>query len=248
MIIFLYLNMKTNQIMNSSDRELFGVQIKQETKTGFLNLSDLQDAYAFGKNQNGWAEKRIDHILNYSDNIERVYYILKEAKIFDVRKDTFIENVAKNGIIKALKEYNVYKTTGARHTKTTWCNPYIWVLLALELHPELYGKTVVWLTDKLIINRIEAGNFYKELTKAIGRFSNIDYVKLATALNYVVFGRHETGIRNTANQTQLKEMETLENQLSFAINMGYIKSFPSLIDELRKMYDIKLAKQKAYLS
>ena len=34
--------MKTNIIMKSnSDRELFGIVIRQETKTGFLNLSDF---------------------------------------------------------------------------------------------------------------------------------------------------------------------------------------------------------------
>ena len=38
--------MKTNIIMKSeNDRNLFGHIIKQETKTGFLNLSDLQDIF-----------------------------------------------------------------------------------------------------------------------------------------------------------------------------------------------------------
>jgi hypothetical protein len=49
--------MKTNIIMNSPDRELFGIKIRQETKTNFLNLSDLQEAYTRARIQNGWSDK-----------------------------------------------------------------------------------------------------------------------------------------------------------------------------------------------
>ncbi len=231
--------MKTNVTMVSTDRDLFGVKIRQQTKNGFLNLSDLNDAYHNAISLHGWSERRIDHIISSRENIERIYYLLEKQEIINVSFHTFIEMVENDGINKVLKQLGVYKTTGARHTKTTWANPYIWVLVSMELNPMLYAQTVMWLTDKLIINRIEAGNFYKELTKAIGRFSNVDYVQLAKGLNFVVFGRHETGIRNTATQNQLKEMETLEGRLAFAINMGYIKTFESLIDELRKIYNQK---------
>jgi hypothetical protein len=37
--------MESNIIMNSKDRDLFGIVIKQETKTGFLSVSELQKAY-----------------------------------------------------------------------------------------------------------------------------------------------------------------------------------------------------------
>ena len=36
-----------------------------------------------------------------------------------------MEMVDEKGIIKVLKEFGVYKTTGARATKTIYCNPYI---------------------------------------------------------------------------------------------------------------------------
>ena len=46
--------MKTNIVMKSEkDRELFGVVIKQETKTGFMSLTDLQEAYTHGRVLNG---------------------------------------------------------------------------------------------------------------------------------------------------------------------------------------------------
>ena len=43
--IIIQMIMQTNVIMISEDRKLFGIKIRQETKTGFLNLSDLMQAY-----------------------------------------------------------------------------------------------------------------------------------------------------------------------------------------------------------
>lgn len=43
-------------ILNSPDRELFGV-----SKTQMLNLSDLQEAYTIARVQNGWSDKDISN-------------------------------------------------------------------------------------------------------------------------------------------------------------------------------------------
>lgn len=231
--------MKTNIVLKSSSRDLFGITIRQETKTGFLNLSDLQESFTRKRISEGWDEKRIDHILNYKDNHERIYYLLKEQGVIIPTVTGFIEEVDSQGIAKTLKKYGFYKTTGARNTKTTWCNPYIFTLIALELHPEFYAKVVVWITDQLIINRIEAGNFYKELSASISRFKDVDYIKIAKALNYIAFGRHEAGIRNSGTKEQLNELYELEKQMSFAINMGYVKTQDQLVDDLRVIYKNK---------
>ena len=238
--------MKTNVVLKSEDRELFGIAIRQQTKTGFLNLSDLQDSYDQERFKKGWSKKRVTDLLNYNhskSNTERIYYILKEQKFINVNLNDFIGTVEKQGLTKTLKQLKVYKTTGARQTKTTWANPYVWLLVALEMHPEIYAKTVIWLTDKLIINRIEAGNFYKELTGAISKFKDVDYIRMAKGLNYVIFGRHETGIRNFANEKELKDLHLLESQFAFAINQGYIKTFDEFIYELQKFYRKKLNKK-----
>jgi hypothetical protein len=233
--------MKTNIVMKSqSDRELLGIIIRQETKTGFLNLSDLQEAYTHARVKNGWNDKRIDHVLMTNENHERIFYLLKKQGYSITPEITvFIEDVKKEGIAHVLKRIGAYKTKGARHTKTTWCDPYLWVLIAMELNPMLYAETVIWLTDKLIINRIEAGNFYKDLSRALAKFKNPDYIGIAKALNYCVFQRHEAGIRNSASQQQLKELENIERQMAFAIDMGYIKTQEQLIEDLRKYYKMK---------
>jgi len=231
--------MKTNITLASSSRELFGVTIRQETKTGFLNVSDLQSAYDNERRLQGWSEKRIDHILPQLENRERVYFILKETNIVNVDFDTFIENANNQGFYKYLKQIGVYKTTGRGSNKSTSCNPYIWGLLAMELNPQIYAKVVIWLTDKLILNRIEAGDFYKELSRSISKFKDVDYGALAKALNHIIFGKHETGIRNTGTELQLKELRDLELNLSFAIDSGLIKNFTGLMEHLRLLWGKK---------
>lgn len=231
--------MKTNVVMNSKDRILFGVTIRQETKTGMLNISDLEMISARRNALSGYTIKHISELISRKENLERIFYILKKQDVIKVDLSTFIELIESKGITTALKEFGSWKTTGARQTKTSWANPYIWMLLALEMSPELYGEAVVWLSDKLIVNRIEAGNMYTGLTSAIYKFDNIDYAKLAKALNFIVFGKHEPGIRNTGSSHELKELEQLERQMAFGIDMGYIKTFDQLIRDLRKIWDNK---------
>jgi hypothetical protein len=104
----------------------------------------------------------------------------------------------------------------------------------MELNPFLFAKIAIWLGDKLILNRIEAGNFYKDLSKAVAKLSNVDYSKLAKALNYKIFGRHETGIRNLATKEELQRLTQLESNLAFAIDMGLLKSFDNVINTIGK--------------
>lgn len=228
--------MKTNVVLSSQDRVLYNITIRQETKTGFLNLSDLQEAYTQARVKHGWMAKNVSEILTGKENVERIYYLLKKQDVINIDFSIFMEMVEKETLVKVLKEVGAYRTTGARKSRTTWANPYIWVLLAMELSPKFYAEAVTWLTDKLLISRIEAGNFYKALAKALGTFENPDYPAIAKALNYIVFGKHETGIRNSASEAQLKQLTDIESKMAFAIDMGYIKTQEDLLEELRKLY------------
>lgn len=232
--------MKTNVVMHSPDRELFGVKIRQESKTGHLSLSDLQAAYAVAQLQNGWVEKNLTMLLNSMQNAERIYYILEKQQLIKLSFLSFMEEVASQGIIKVLKGVGVYKTSGRGANKSTWCDPYVWVLIAMELNPMLYAQTVIWLTDGLILNRIEAGNMYRGLSSAIARFPRPDYVAVARALNLLVFGKHEAGIRQGATVAQLKELASLEENMAFATNMGFINSHEELLEALRRVWHTKL--------
>ena len=223
--------MKTNVVMESTkDRQLFGVVIRQDTNGEMLSLTDLQEAYAYARVPNKWAKKDVFHILGYEENVERIYYILlKQGFISDKTTLTsFYGSVKEKGITKVLKELKAYKTSGRGENKRTSCNPYIWMLVALELNPMLYAEVITWVTDKLILNRIEAGNFYKELSSALYKLKapngNINFSMLGEMLNRKVFGKHEPGLRNHGSKEELERLYILEANIAYEINKGYLKT------------------------
>jgi len=226
--------MKTNVVLKSEDRNLFGVSIRQESKTQMLNVSDLQNAYEIARFEHGWSEQNIASIMQGKTFKERVFYVLKNQDVIKVEISTFIEQCENQGITKVLKELGVWKTTGARETKTVFCNAYIWVLLAMELNPKIYGTVVMWLTDSLVFNRLEAGTEYLPMNESISKIiDKPEYFKYAILINKKVFGRHITGIRNLSNTAELRKIADIEKTVITAIENNWIKNEADLIKFLQ---------------
>lgn len=228
--------MKTNVVMLSPDRELFGIKIRQESKTGHLNLSDLQSAYSVAQNLHGWSQRDAYEVLRSKENAERIFYILEKQGLVKPEISGFMEEVENEGLTKLLKRLKVYRTAGRAANKATWCDPYIWVLVAMELNPMLYAQTVMWLADGLLLNRIEAGNMYRGFTSQLNKLPSVDYSALAKALNIVVFGKHEAGLRQTATAAQLRELADLEKNMAFSMQIGFVRTQAQLLDALRAVY------------
>ena len=225
--------MKTNIVLESQSRNLFGQIVRQQTKEGMLNLSDLQEAYTIARVKNGWVEKNITMIMTNPANLETTFYLLEKQGAINISRLSFMENVANHGFAKYMKTLGVYKTTGARNTKTVWVNPYIWVMVAMELNPMIYAAVITWLTDTLIFDRIEAGDEFRPMNNAIKKIvPNPDYKKYAIAINERVFGKHLTGMRNLASAQELRKITKIEQFISQGINMNMIK------DERQTMYAI----------
>lgn len=228
--------MITNVTMKSQEsRELYGVVIRQETKNSFLSLTDLQEAYLHARIENGWVDKNISMILKAESNIERIYYLLKEQELIKLSFLSFMKKVKDEGLVKVLKELGCYRTTGRGVNKQSMCNPYIWVLIAMELNPQLYAKVVMWLTDKLIANRIEACDLNKELRSAVAQnFENPDYREINKALNVKTFGYHEAGMRNLASVEKLHKLNMLEETMAYCVKNGFYKNNKELIEAIQK--------------
>lgn len=215
--------MESNIILKSKDRNLFGVVIRQETKTGFLSVSDLQNAYEIARWQHGWSDRQIKDIMQTKNFKESVYYLLFNQKIIKADFLAFMELVEKEGVAKVLKKLGVYKTTGRGESKTTFADMYVWLLLALELNPILKANVILWFGDTLIIDRIEAGDEFRPMNNAIKSIvKNPDYKKYAIAINEKVFGKHLTGMRNLASAQELKKITKIEQFITQGINMNMI--------------------------
>ncbi len=100
----------------------------------------------------------------------------------------------------------------------------------MELNPLLYAKVVIWLTDTLVFDRIEAGDEFKPMNKAIsGIIASPVYSRYAIAINEKVFNQHQRGIRQLASAKQLKQITDIEKFVSNAIGMGMITDHAMLI-------------------
>lgn len=222
--------MKTNVLLSSSDRELFGITITQNTKEQFLSVTDLQKAYEKARWQYGWSERRIESITQTSDFRERLFYVLENQGVIKTSILVFIEMLNKEGFTKTMKGLGVWKATGTRGNNQVMCDPYIWVLLALELNPMIYAKVIIWLTDSLIFNRIEAGTEYLPMNAAIKSvMPNPDYSKYARAINERVFGIHQSGMRNLASAKELRKIADIEKFIINAIEQKWINTETQII-------------------
>lgn len=223
--------------MISKDKVLYGVVIRQDIKTSFMSLTGLQEAYTRKRVEMGWNDKRIENILSNKESAERIFYILKKQKYLKHENlNEFMDMVESESLIKVMKWYKAYKTTGRGENRNVMCDPYIWVLVAVELNPMLYAEVTGWLNDKLILDRIGIGDKYNTLSRAVSIFDNVDYAEMADKLNWIVFNKHGYVLDGRATQEQLKELETLQSNLAFCIEMGTISSFSNLINMMRSIY------------
>ena len=109
----------------------------------------------------------------------------------------------------------------------------------MELNPLIYAKVVIWLTDKLIINRITAGTEFTPMTSAIKSIIvNPNYREYNIRINKKVFGRHESGIRDTASEDQLRMITDIEKFITQSINMGIIKNESQLFKVIN-MFEVR---------
>ena len=127
----------------------------------------------------------------------------------------------------------------------TWMHPYLYTKFIMWVNPVFEYHVIKLVSDQLIEFRHQAGDFYRFLGRAAGKFKDANYAQIAIALNHIVFGKHDSELRQQATPEQLAELTDVQKKLAFAVDMGYIKTFDCLINELRKIYQHKWNYQPA---
>ena len=150
-----------------------------------------------------------------------------KAKNSNKRIQDFFENQNTKDFIEALMEEENLKVPNLAYLKTrgkynggTWMHPYLFVKFAMWLNPRFEVKVVKFLYDQL----------------------DVDYSQVARGLNWIVFNKHERDIRNTASPNQLRALDDLQRKLAFSVDMGYIRTFPDLMNSMRRIYNRQHAK------
>lgn len=211
--------MKTNVTMI---RRMGQFEISQRTADGYFNASTLLEQWNRSSNQ----QKRVDHFLN-----------LESTKEFIPILETDMRNHADSCV---LVSYIIKKgNKSAGESNQVWMHPYLFIDFAMWINPKFKLEVIRFVYDQLIELRHSAGDNYRGLTSAVARFDGVNFAQLAKGLNYIVFGKHTEGLRQTATQDQLKQLTELQKQLAFAIDMGYIRSFGELINEMRRVWNMK---------
>lgn len=188
------------------------------------------------------SQRTVDGMFNATDLLKQWNSVPGNpqrdlSKFWESNKvDEFMQALVDEGILTTPKEG--YLKREGRYGGT-WMHPYLFIKFAMWINPRFEVQVIRFVYDQLIKCRHDAGDNYKGLTSAVQKFKEVNYAQLAKGLNYVVFGTHQDGLRQNANEQQLKELTDLQKKLAFACDMGYIKTFPELIAELRKIYHAK---------
>lgn len=205
--------MKTSVNMNRTMGEF---NITQRTKDSFFNATKLLSQW----NEFSGQKKQMAHFLENKSTDEFIKAIEDEENVKE-RNSVIIKSRGKNG--------------------GTWMHPYLFIDFAMWINPRFKYKVIQFVYDQLISLRIESGDRTKELNKSIGIFEpkSAQYMLLSKNLNYIVFNNHFTNIRNSATEDQIKTLVDIQKKLAFAIDMGYIRSFDELINEMRRLWTLK---------
>ncbi len=202
-------------------RSMGGFDVAQRTKDGFFNATTLIKQ---------WNSVR----GNPKRDLSRFW---ESAKVKD-----FMEALAEEVNLDTPEMLYVKSRASRGKNAGTWVHPYLFIKLAMWINPVFEVQVVKFVYDQLIELRHKAGDNYRSLGASAAIYPNVNYPFLAKALNYNVFNKHFRDIRQTATPDQLDEMQKLEEQLAFAIDMGYIKTFDQLINDLRRQYNSKYNK------
>lgn len=184
--------MKTAVIMQ---RQMNGLQIRQDSKTTFFNATDLIDTYNITFNE----AKRIQHYMD-NESTKRYIIALAQAETQNNQNSGDFDNgllIAKRG-----------KNGG------TWMHPYLFIDFAMWLSPEFKVTVIKWVYDNLIKLRHEAGDSFKEVNEALFELTPNSppfiYANEARMINKLVFGTLESGQRNLATENQLTLLKALQ--------------------------------------
>lgn len=207
--------MKTNQILT---RKMGDFDVLQRTSDGMFNATALLKQW----NEYSGLKKDVAHYFENSSTKEFINALISEEN-FNSRN-------------------SVYLKSRGKYNGGTRMHPLLFIDFAMWLNPSFKIKVLRFVYDQLIEYRNEAGNAYKEMTSSLSKIVERSFLptaiqNIAKAINHIVFGIHQSDIRNKqAEESKMKELFELERDVSKAINRGLIKNYNSLVEYLRDVW------------
>jgi len=160
----------------------------------------------------------------------------------------FFDLQSTSELIKVIMERENLNTQDSTYLKTrgknggTWMHPILFIDFAMWINPSFKYDVLKFVYDELIKFRNLAGDAYPRMCAAVYTILPKEVFKqkvsdLAKSLNIIVYGKHESEMRNKiGDEAKIREMYELEQQIAQWIELGFIKNYQELKQALTKVY------------
>lgn len=205
-------SLKTNQVLT---RKMGDFDVFQRTKDGMFNATTLLKQW----NENTGSQKQMIHFTE-NKNTEEFVKVLISKEDLKERNSVLIQSRGKNG--------------------GTWMHPFLFIDFAMWINPEFKYDVIKFVYDELIKYRVDAGIEYKEVGRVISSIVDKSFIATAMsnvskAINHIVFGGHESGIRNKQGcESKMRKLLDIEKNIVMLIDCGFVNSYDQLMNYLRK--------------
>lgn len=210
-------------------RKMGNFDIIQRTKDGYFDANFLLNQWNSIKTN---PERKMIRFLESPKTKEFIEEISLDSPSAEMHDGLVIPFYIKKG-----------RNTSSGKTKDEiWMHPYLFIDFAMWINPKFKLSVIKFVYDQLIQERKLAGDNYLMLSSSGVKLKGYNFSEVAKAIQWIVYGKTGKGLRQTATEEQLKELNEIQIKFSFAIDMGYIKSYSQLVEEMREMYRIKKRK------
>lgn len=206
--------MKTNQEMI---RPMGEFKVIQRTKDGFFNATELLKQW----NISNCTKKELKHYFENQSANELINTIVERENL-NSRNSAYLSTRGKNG--------------------GTWMHPILFIDFAMWINPSFKYDVIKFVYDEMIKFRNLAGDAYPSMCRAVRSIMPEPIFRekvkdLAKSLNIIVYGRHESEMRNkVGDESKIREMYELEKQIAQWINIGLVGNYKQLKAALNKLY------------
>lgn len=223
--------MKTNQILT---RKMGDFEVLQRTSDGYFDANVLLAQWNSSKLKSAKRDRKMGEFKD-APNTHEFIEALRDDVVSHGRKSD-------HGDFQAIKEVKGRMTKNGKTKDQVWMHPYLFIKFAMWINPRFEVKVIKFVYDQLIEYRNEAGNAYREMSSAVASLVDKSFIpvaiqNVAKAVNHIVYGTHESEIRNKqAEETKMRELFELEKDVAKSINRGLIKTYDNLIIYLRDVW------------
>lgn len=241
--------MKGNVELLSESRIILGQIVPVMSSDGYVCITGVVESMNEKRASKGLHKRKIGDVISTDSFKERCYEIcskLEDRKLLMLKEKDLRDKILGLKSVMDLRRLGLAYRKGKGDTQRWFINPYLFVMIAMELDPEIYADVVMWLYDGFIRDRNEAGDAYIRMSSAIRSVSKCgnsefrDMIRgVAKAINFIVFNKHYDGIRNYASKKEISDIVVLENHIIECIDDGYIKNYDDLVTMLRNKWKKK---------